>query len=334
MEKKDGGSKPRVQGVETIAGFTAGLVTTLVAHPLDVIKTRLQVHLQSTTGPTKPRPLSTLDVARSFMKAKNPLTAAYRGASISLVANSASWACFFHFKDTFERAIVSGGHGMTSGDKPTRTGYFVAAGLAGMVTSSITNPLWLIRTRITSTDRHTAEAYPNMREAALRIYQGEGLRGFYKGLAVSFIGSSHGAIQFAAYESLRNAVIRKQQQQRFGRAGGEAGGGGGEDKKLSTEATLAISTISKVTAHVATFPHTVVRNRLQNQRDTSLYGKGISGVVGRMWQEGGFRTFYRGIVPGVLRTLPSTWVTFLVVENVRYYLPRWLDETDGGVSVG
>lgn len=278
---------------------------------------------QSKTGSTKTRPLTTIDVARSFLKAKNPLTAAYRGASISLVANSASWACFFHFKDTFERAIVSGGaNGMTSGNKPNKTGYFVSSGLAGIVTSCITNPLWVIRTRITATARDKAGAYPNMRAAALHIYQGEGLGGFYKGLAVGLLGASHGAIQFAGYETLRNVCIKKQRQ---------AGGGRAEDEKLSNEATVLISTISKVTAHAATFPHTVVRNRLQNQRDSSTYGKGITGVVRRMWQEGRIRPFYRGAVPTVLKTLPSTWVMLLVVENIRYYLPRWLD-TEGSAS--
>lgn len=344
MENKDGGGKSRADGVELIAGLAGGTASSLTTHPLDVIKTRLQgefaktqhrtaslqnantrpeVH-QSKVGPARSRPLTTIDVARSFLKAKNPLTAAYRGASISIVANSASWGCFFHFKDTFERAIVSrGAHGMTSGNKPNKMGYFVSSGLAGLVTSCITNPLWVIRTRVTATARDKAGAYPNMRAAALHIYQGEGLGGFYKGLAVGLLGASHGAIQFACYETLRNIDIKKQQQ---------AGGGGVQDKKLSNEATVVISSISKITAHVATFPHTVVRNRLQNQRDTTTYGKGISGVVGRMWQEGGIRPFYRGAVPTVLKTLPSTWVTLLVVENTRYYLPRWLDDTKDGAS--
>lgn len=277
-----------------------------------------------------------MDVVRSFMRAKNPVAAAYRGLPVNLVANSAGWACFFQFKDVFEDAIAGGrfglglfGGGLTSGDRPSGMGYFVASGLAGVATSCITNPLWLLRTRITSTDRHTAEAYPNMRVGALRVYRGEGLAGFYKGLGTSLIGTSHGAIQFALYEPLRNAYFswKGKQQQQDSEAGG---GGGGRDGKMSNEATLAISTASKTTAVVATFPHQVVRNRLQNQRDTSRYGAGISGVVSKMWQEGGVRPFYRGIVPGLLRTLPATWVTFIVIEYVRFYLPRWLDGTDGG----
>lgn len=49
MENKNGGVKSLVPGVETTAGFTAGLVSTLVFHPLDVIKTRLQGEFLSPT---------------------------------------------------------------------------------------------------------------------------------------------------------------------------------------------------------------------------------------------------------------------------------------------
>ncbi|KAI3400837.1 hypothetical protein diail_1526 [Diaporthe ilicicola] len=331
MEKKDGAAKASAPGVESAAGLTAGIVSTLVTHPLDLIKTRLQVSLQGATGSANSRPLTTMDVVRSLAKSKNPLTAAYRGLPVSVVANSAGWACFFHFKAIFEGAIATKKYGLTSGDRPSSTGYFVASGLAGIVTTCITNPLWLLRVRITSTDRSVAEAYPSMRAGAVRVYRGEGLRGFYKGLGTSLLGTSHGAIQFALYEPMRNAYFswRGKQGQEEGQ---EEAAAAADEKIISTQATLAISTASKITAVVATFPHQVVRNRLQNQYGANRYGAGITGVVRNMWHEGGLRPFYRGIVPGVLRTLPATWVTFTVYEYVRFHLPRWLDETGGGVS--
>ena len=43
-------------------------------------------------------------------------------------------------------------------------------------------------------------------------------------------------------------------------------------------------------------------------------------MVRKLWVEEGVKGFYRGMVPGVIRVLPATWVTFLVYENVKYYL--------------
>lgn len=50
------------------------------------------------------------------------------------------------------------------------------------------------------------------------------------------------------------------------------------------------------------------------------FGKGIWGVVLRMWVEEGVWGFYRGLVFGVVRVMLVMWVMFLVYENVKYYL--------------
>lgn len=93
---------------------------------------------------------------------------------------------------------------------------------------------------------------------------------------------------------------------------------------MGNEATIVLSTAAKAVAGVTTYPLQVLRSRLQHYEAEVLYGRGVRGVVGRLWAEEGWRGFYRGMVPGVVRVLPATWVTFLVYENVRYYLPRWV----------
>jgi solute carrier family 25 folate transporter 32 len=93
--------------------------------------------------------------------------------------------------------------------------------------------------------------------------------------------------------------------------------------KLGNEATLIISGSAKVVAGTATYPYQVIRSRLQTYNAEERFGKGITGVVGKVWREEGARGFYKGLGPNILRVLPATWVTFLVYENVRFYLPWW-----------
>ena len=95
---------------------------------------------------------------------------------------------------------------------------------------------------------------------------------------------------------------------------------GAVNDDVSNEATIVLSTVSKLVAGVITYPLQVLRSRLQNYDAEERFGKGVRGVVRKLWLEEGVRGFYRGMVPGVIRVLPATWVTFLVYENVKYYL--------------
>jgi solute carrier family 25 folate transporter 32 len=102
---------------------------------------------------------------------------------------------------------------------------------------------------------------------------------------------------------------------------------------VSNEATVVLSTVSKLVAGATTYPLQVLRSRLQHYDAEAQFGRGIRGVVRKLWREEGVRGFYRGVMPGVVRVLPATWVTFLVYENVKYYLPRWAQDGEGQVVV-
>lgn len=173
-----------------------------------------------------------------------------------------------------------------------------------------TNPIWVLKTRMLSSDRGSTGAYTSMWQGAKQIWHGEGLRGFYRGVGISCLGVSHGAVQFGVYEPLKN--FWRRYLSRSGHA---------QEEKLSTSATLAISGMAKIVAGTATYPYQVVRSRLQTYDAEERFGRGITGVVGRVWKEEGLGGFYRGVGANVLRVLPATWVTFLVYENVKFYLP-------------
>ncbi|TLS27412.1 hypothetical protein PpBr36_04452, partial [Pyricularia pennisetigena] len=334
--------------VETVAGLSAGTVATLAVHPLDIVKTRMQIHRSNAAAAASasskpglaqppPPPLRTVAVLRSLVQTEKPIAALYRGLTPNLVGNAASWASFFFFKKRCEQAILSlkqqptaSSDGCLVQDDNTDDGsarlapqdYFISSAAAGAAVQVLTNPIWVLKTRMLSSDRGSAGAYPSMWAGASRVWREEGLRGFYRGLGISLLGVSHGAVQFAVYEPAKRLYvawrIRGRQDDTAVAAAAAA-----ESPTMTNEATLVISTMAKLFAGAVTYPYQVLRSRLQNYDAENRFGRGIVGVATRLWREEGVRGFYRGLVPGVVRVLPATWVTFLVYENTKYYLPRW-----------
>jgi solute carrier family 25 (mitochondrial folate transporter), member 32 len=155
-------------------------------------------------------------------------------------------------------------------------------------------------------------AYKGMVHGVRSIWRDEGIRGFWRGLLPSLVGISHGAVQFAAYERL------KEERQRY------------SGKELSNADYLVLSGAAKVFAGSTTYPYQVVRVRLQSYDAGQRY-KGAWDAVVQTWQQEGVRGFYKGLVPNIVRVLPSTCVTFLVYENVKWYLPRMYDKAQENV---
>jgi len=322
--------------VETAAGLSAGAVATLVVHPLDIVKTRMQsafapfprgsscadgspaVHRSSASAP--PAPLTTVAFLRAMLAADRPVAALYRGLTPNLVGSASSWAAFFFLKERAEHAIVRlkrARAGSAADPLLTPADFFAASGLAGVGVQVLTNPVWVLKTRMLSSDRGAAGAYPSMLAGARRLLAAEGWRGFYRGLGVSLLGVGHGAVQFAVYEPAKRFYLARRRRS----AGRDRGAD--SDGRIANEATVVMSSVAKLVAGAVTYPHQVVRSRLQNYDAEERFGRGIIGVSRRLWVEEGLRGFYRGLVPGVVRVLPATWVTFLVYENVKFYLPRW-----------
>lgn len=186
----------------------------------------------------------------------------------------------------------------------------------GVITSVLTNPIWVIKTRMLSTGSHAPGAYSSFASGAKQIYQVEGIPGFYRGLIPALFGVSHGALQFMAYEQLKLFRFRS-----MNTMGSIESSHLGPERALGNVDFLVISGLSKVFAGSVTYPYQVIRSRLQTYEAHLVY-RGAIDVFSQVWAQEGIAGFYKGLGPNLFRVLPSTWVTFLVYENTKVYLFR------------
>lgn len=178
-----------------------------------------------------------------------------------------------------------------------------------MLTLLITNPLWVVKTRLClqysyGPPRNTHE-YTGMVDALLKIYSKDGFKGYYKGLIPGIFGVSHGAVQFMTYEELKNRYNTSK--------------GNPITTKLTTVEYLSFAAISKLIAAATTYPYQVVRARLQNQH---YCYNGVGDCIRQTWIYEGWKGFYKGLGTNLLRVTPATMITFLTYENITYYLLR------------
>lgn len=155
---------------------------------------------------------------------------------------------------------------------------------------------------------------------------------FYSGLTPALLGLSHVAVQFPTYEFLKTSFT--------GHSMGEAPAEG-ESASANWVGILSASVLSKILASSATYPHEVIRTRLQTQRrpvagESFLQGLGgaatgaqgtkplvetvkYQGVVHTfrvILHEEGWRAFYAGLGANMMRAVPAATVTMLTYEYV------------------
>ncbi|KAF9972383.1 hypothetical protein BGZ65_009851, partial [Modicella reniformis] len=291
----------------TIAGAGAGLVTSVLTCPLDVVKTRLQNQgvINSSKKSYKGTAGKFLDskIHRDFMVPLRTLTriwteegirGLYRGLGPTIFGYLPTWAIYFTAYDYYKELIAR----QTGHHQSNLFVYIVAAMSAGATSTTITNPLWVIKTRFMTQNEHTPYRYNNTLHAFTTIYKVEGLRGFYKGLGSSLMGITHVALQFPLYEKLRQWLKSSDSDQ------------------VSSTNILMASSMSKMAASIATYPHELIRTRLQNQSTHPPKYRGIIHACKVIYHEEGFRAFYQGMPTNLLRTVPASALTILTYELI------------------
>lgn len=284
------------------AGAAAGVIAATFVCPLDVLKTRFQVHgLPKLRDGSIKGSLIIGSLEQIFRK--EGLCGMYRGLSPTVLALLPNWAVYFTIYDQFKSFLCSrdDSHHLSIGAN------MLAASGAGALTTITTNPLWVVKTRFqTQGMRAGVVPYRNTLSALRRIAHEEGIRGLYSGLVPALVGISHVAIQFPAYEKIKIYLAKQ---------------GNTTMDRLGAREVAVASSVAKILASTLTYPHEVVRSRLQEQgyHSEKRYS-GVIDCINKVFKQDGIAGFYRGCATNLLRTTPAAVITFTSFEMIHRFL--------------
>ena len=75
-----------------------------------------------------------------------------------------------------------------------------------------------------------------------------------------------------------------------------------------------------MSASILTYPHEVIRNNLQNERNYEKKKMSMTKLIKNIYQAQGIRGFYGGFRINLLRILPNNAIMFASYEKLSYYL--------------
>lgn len=183
------------------------------------------------------------------------------------------------------------------------------------------------------------------------MYAKEGIISFYSGLAPALLGLSHVAIQFPLYEFLKMKFT-----------GLEMGQMSADTEDVHWLSIALATVLSKATATSATYPHEVLRTRLQTQQrslpthshDNVMFRGGHNGpgyqtrppgtassdgmvnlpryrgvikTCTVILQEEGWRAFYNGMGTNMVRAVPAAVTTMMTFESLKMLHQKLKNET-------
>lgn len=297
--------------------------------PLDVVRTRLQSDYYTAqlaaSQSTKPPPrFGNLGLAGRHIREtcdilvdvprREGWRALFKGLGPNLVGVIPARAIHFYVYGNGKNAISMW---FNNGDEAPWI-HAAAAVCAGIATSTATNPIWVVKTRL-QLDRDVANQsgglrrYRNGLDCLRQTIKGEGIVGLYRGLTASYLGVTETTVQWVLYERVKRMIARRRAM--LDQSGIEPTRW---DSLLQGTGPALASGFSKCMASIITYPHEVLRTRLRQSpaKDGTPRYTGLGHCFKSVVRHEGFAALYGGLVPHLMRTVPSAAIMFATYEAV------------------
>lgn len=302
----------RMKLLNLFSGGAAGTLASCITNPLEVIKTQLQSS-SAAVGDLAAANGSPTAIAKTIFE-RDGILGFWKGMRPTLIGIIPSRSIYFYSYEQTKNFM--GSLGVKEGGVPNA---LVSGLMAGVSSNTLTNPIWVVKTRLQLLADSTASqtAYTGYRHCVRTILKEEGIGGFYKGISASYWGCLEGATQFMIYEQIKTKIMAKENAKREAM-------GLHPTNDLPKIVYFLSAAVAKGTASILTYPHEVARTRLREQARNGVFKyKGMWQTIGVVAKEEGRKGLYSGMGVHLMKVVPNSAIMFLTYEVVNSWLGRF-----------
>ncbi|PWY74640.1 peroxisomal membrane protein Pmp47 [Aspergillus eucalypticola CBS 122712] len=267
-----------------LAGAGGGILSMLLTYPLITLSTRAQVE-------SKRAHSTTYDAIRRIIQ-REGVSGLYSGLESALFGISVTNFVYYYWyewtRSAFEKAAARAGR---SSKKLTTAESMIAGAIAGSATVLITNPIWVVNTRMTArkseSEQETLPGTPPKKSRAstistlMDLLRQEGPKALFAGVLPALILVINPILQYTIFEQLKNIVERR--------------------RRMTPKDAFYLGALGKILATSITYPYITVKSRMHVASKDGPK-ESLNGSLKRIVREEGFVGLYRGIGPKVTQS--------------------------------
>lgn len=268
-----------------LAGAGGGILSMALTYPLITLSTRAQVESK--------RAETAFLAAVQKIVAREGISGLYSGLSSALFGISVTNFVYYYWYEWtrafFEAAAVKAGR---ASKKLTTAESMMAGALAGSATVILTNPIWVINTRMTTRKADADEEKQTLPGAnfgankpprkpttigtLLTLLKTEGPQALFAGVVPALVLVINPILQYTLFEQMKNSVEKK--------------------RRITPTVAFFLGALGKLFATSVTYPYITVKSQMHVARHGEKK-EGVFEALGRVVKEEGYAGLYKGEPP-------------------------------------
>ncbi|KAE8449220.1 hypothetical protein EG329_008387 [Mollisiaceae sp. DMI_Dod_QoI] len=269
-----------------LSGAGGGILSMALTYPLITLSTRAQVE-------SKRADSGFLDAVQRIVH-REGITGLYAGLDSALFGISVTNFVYYYWyewtRSGFEKAAVTAGR---ASKRLTTVESMIAGAIAGSATVLLTNPIWVVNTRMTTRKRNKesdegllpgakAPKAPTSLGTLLALVKEEGPQALFAGVVPALVLVINPILQYTIFEQLKNIIEKK--------------------KRVTPTIAFMLGALGKLFATSITYPYITVKS-MAHVAGRNGEKENMMQAMRRVIREEGYTGLYKGIGPKVTQSV-------------------------------